>query len=69
MNARWRRGEQIIYEDRGIKKYERDDRALGYTSIDLVRVRDEAIDSGGNRLPRQEATNPFKQGVTKSKLQ
>ena len=47
MNARICRGEQVIDEED--EEYRGDERALGYTSIDGVQIREEAIDSYGNR--------------------
>ena len=39
MNARRRRGEQVIHEeDEEDEEYRGDDRALGYTSIDGVQI-------------------------------
>ena len=57
MNARRRRGKQIIYEDN--EEYRGGDRALGYTRIDGVQNREEDIDSDGNRPITEETTNPF----------
>ena len=49
MNARRRRGEQVIdEEDEEDEEYRGDDRALGYTSIDGVQIGEEAIHSDGN---------------------
>ena len=57
MNARRRRGEQVIDEED--EEYRGDDRALGYTSIDGVQIGEEAIHSDGNRPIREETTNPY----------
>ena len=44
--SRRRGGEQIIDEED--EEYRRDDRALGYTSIDRVQIGEEAVHSDGN---------------------
>ena len=46
MNARRRRGQQVMDEEED--EYRGDDRALGYTSIDGVQIGEEAIHSDGN---------------------
>ena len=46
MNARRRRGKQVIDEED--EEYSGDDRALRYTSIDGVQIGEEAVHSNGN---------------------
>ena len=46
VNARRRRGEQVIDEED--EEYRGDDRALRYTSIDRVKIGEEAVHSDGN---------------------
>ena len=46
MNANRRGGEQVIDEED--EEYRGDDRALGYTSIYLVQIGEEAVHSDGN---------------------
>ena len=65
MNARRRRGKQIIYEES--EEHRRDNRALGYTSIVSVQIRKEAVDSDGNRPIRQKITNRLNESVTETK--
>ena len=65
MNARRRRGEQVIDEED--EEYRGDDRALGYTSIDRVQIGEEAVLSDGNRPMREETTNPFNESVMETK--
>ena len=65
MNARRRRGKQVI--DEGNEEYRGDDRALGYTSIDEVQTGEEAIHSDGNRLIGEETTNPFNESMMETK--
>ena len=65
MNARRRRGEQVIDEED--EEYRGDDRALGYTSIDRVQIGEEAIHSDGNRPIREETTNPINESVMENK--
>ena len=52
MNARRHGGEQVIDEED--EEYRGDDRALGYTSIDGVQIREEAVHSDGNQPIREE---------------
>ena len=65
MNARRHRGEQVIDEED--EEYRRDDRALGYTSIDGVQIREEALHSDGNRPIREKTMNPFNESVMETK--
>ena len=65
MNARKRRGEQVIDEED--EEYRGGDRALGYTSIDGVQVGEEAVQSDENRPIRGETTNPFNESVMETK--
>ena len=52
MDARGRRGKQIIYEEN--EEYRGDDIALGYTSIDRVWIKEGALDSSGIPIGRCE---------------
>ena len=45
-NDRRRRRKQVIYK--GNEKHREDDRALGYTSIDSVWIREETVTYNGN---------------------
>ena len=65
MNARRRRAKQVIYEEN--EEYRGDERALGYTSNDLVQIREEAVRSEGNRAIIDETTNPFNESVMETK--
>ena len=40
---------------------------MGYTSIYWMQIREEAVDSDGDQLIREEATNPFNESVEETK--
>ena len=44
-----------------------DDRALGCTSIDGLRIKEKAVHSDGNRPIREETTNPMNESVAETK--
>ena len=61
MNSRRRRGNHIIYKEN--EEY----RALGYTSIDGVKIREDPVEPDGNRPIREETANPFNESVVETK--
>ena len=65
MNARRRGGEQVIDEED--EEYRGDDRALGYTSIDRVKIGEEAVHSDRSQPIREETTNPINESVMETK--
>ena len=65
MTSRRRRDEQVIHEED--EEYRGDDRALGYTSIDGVQIREEVVHSDSNRPIREETANPFNESVMETK--
>ena len=65
MNIRRRRGKQVIHKE--YEEHRGDDKALGYTSIDGVQIREEAVHFDGNRPIREETTNPINESVMETK--
>ena len=65
VNARRCRGEEVIDEED--EEYRGDDRSLGYTSIDVVQIGEEAVHYDGNGPIREETTDPINESVIETK--